>query len=132
MTEYATCGVCAHVWPATDSNKRCPRCDGDGFGPYPYDHAEKVSKAILARLKMPARRRSEFSRYLEGAYDEVQQAADYAQANPLTDTENEHGRDRVQKLREQIDRIAGRLYQPDHVKDVDEEFRKLLRDEEER
>lgn len=129
MTEYATCGACAHVWPTTDSDALCPRCDADGLGPYPYDHAKKVSKAILARLKLPARRRSKFSGYLEVAYHEAQQAADYAQGNTLTDTENDYGWDRVQKLRYQADRIAERLYRPDHVKDVDEEFGKLLKDE---
>lgn len=69
---------------------------------------------------------SKFTSRMEKAYYEIQQAADIAQGDTLTDVENDYGWNRVAKMRYELDRIEERLYRPEIVKDADAEFAELL------
>lgn len=69
---------------------------------------------------------SKFTSRMEKAYYEIQQAADIAQGDTLTDAENDYGWNRVAKMRYELDRIEERLQRPEIVRDADEEFAELL------
>jgi hypothetical protein len=82
------------------------------------------------RPKPKHRKSSKFTSRMEKAYYEIQQAADIAQGDTLTDAENDYGWNRVAKMRYELDRIEERLQRPEIVRDPDEEFAELLAGEE--
>lgn len=77
------------------------------------------------RTKKPKVKGSRFIELLSQGYTFTKEAADYANNNVLSDTENDWAWNRVEKARHQLDRIAEQLYRPTHVRDWDEEFAKL-------
>lgn len=94
---------------------------------------ELIDAAATVRPRKPKKRSrkfSKFTRHLEAAYHEVQQSADYAQGDVLSDTENDFAWNRVAKIRYELERIEDKLYQPETIKDVEAEFAELLGGEE--
>lgn len=89
-----------------------------------------AAETVKPKPKKKAKKHSRFTRYLEAAYYEVQQAADYAQGDVLSDTENDFAWNRVGKIRYQLERIEEKLYQPETVKNIDESFAELLAEDE--
>jgi hypothetical protein len=91
------------------------------------DELVKVAQAQPTPKRKPKRKHhSRFTSLLAQAVALTEDAADYAQANALTDIENEYGWSRVEKLRLHADRIADMLTRPDHVRDWDDEAAALL------
>jgi hypothetical protein len=75
------------------------------------------------RRKLPE---SKFIKLLSDALWFAEQAGDYAQANVLSDVENDWAYNRLEKLRIDIDRIAEKVYKPEHVRSWDDEAAALL------
>lgn len=74
----------------------------------------------------PRKKFSPVTGEMEQAYHYLQRAAAIVQGDVLTDVENDYVRDRVAKMRYELKRIEDKLYRPESVRDVDEEFGKLL------
>lgn len=89
-----------------------------------------ATRTVKPKPKRKRRKHSKFTSNLEQAYWHVEQAADIAQGDTLTDVENDYGWNRVAKIRYQLERVEEKLYRPDVVKDADEEFAELLAGEE--
>jgi hypothetical protein len=77
-------------------------------------------------LVSPRKKFSSVTGEMEQAYHYLQRAAAIAHGDVLTDVENDYVRDRVAKMRYELKRIEDKLYRPESVRDVDEEFGKLL------
>lgn len=69
---------------------------------------------------------SKFIALLSQAEHHSKATADYARTNQLSDTENDFGWAFVERVRLHMDTIAGSLYQPEHVKDWDQEAAAIL------
>lgn len=90
---------------------------------------ELIAAAAAVKLPKPkpkSKPSSRFTRYLAAALHETQNAADYAQGDVLSDTENDFAWTVVGRLEHQIERLKDKLFQPDHVRNVDAEFAELL------
>jgi hypothetical protein len=86
----------------------------------------KAATTVKPKKAKKPKHKSKFTSLLAQGVAHVEDAADYAQTNVLTDIENEFGWSRVEKLRLHADRIAECLTRPDHVRDWDEEAALLL------
>lgn len=90
------------------------------------EQVEAAAQATPKSKPKKEKKRSRFTSAMEQAYYFIEQAADIAQGDTLTDVENDYAWNRVAKVRYQADRIEEKLYRPESVRDADEEFAELL------
>jgi hypothetical protein len=91
------------------------------------DELIAAAAAVQAPPKKKRKMRdSRFTSLFSQGYSFIEDAADYAQSNHLSDTENDWAWDRVEKTRLQCDRIAERLYKPEWKRDWNDEAAVLL------
>lgn len=88
---------------------------------------DAVAKVHSTRPKPKHRKRSsKFTSRCAMALHEIESAANLANSEPLTDTENDYAVAVIAKIRYQIERIEEKLYKPEWKRDVDAEFAELL------
>lgn len=87
-----------------------------------------AANAVKAKPKKAkkSKKHSKFTSNLEQAYYFLEQAADIAQGETLSDVENDYGWNRVAKIEYELGRLREKLYRPEVVKDADDEFAELL------
>jgi hypothetical protein len=76
--------------------------------------------------RKPKMKASKFVSNLAQAHWHLEQAADIVHNEPVDDVENDYGWAMVSKFEYEIERLREKLYQPEIVKDADEDFAELL------
>jgi hypothetical protein len=78
------------------------------------------------KKRKPKMKASRFVSNLAQGHWHLEQAADIAHNEPIDDVENDYGWAMIAKYEYEVERLREKLYQPEIVKDADEDFAALL------